>query len=127
MLAGGDDIVVLPGNAQASEIIRRVEGLSLPRMPMDGPPWLSAAEVSLLRDWIDGGAMDDEGHPARIPVGESVRIRGVLTAANEIDGARFELTAATDQDDVPAVGSRAELRGLIAPQGHIIAERLRGR
>jgi mono/diheme cytochrome c family protein len=127
ILAGGGRIVVLPGFAQASEIIRRVEGLSLPRMPMDGPPWLSAEEVSLLRDWIDGGAMDDEGRPARIPVGERVRIRGVLTALNEIDGARFHLTAATDHDDPAAVGGRAELRGKVAPDGHIIAERLRSR
>ena len=127
VLAGGDDIVLLPGQAQASEIIRRVEGLSLPRMPMNGPPWLSAEEVGLLRDWIDGGALDDEGVAAPPPAGKTVRIRGVLTATNEIDGARFRMTAATDRDDPPAIGGRAELRGLIAPDGHIIAERLRSR
>jgi mono/diheme cytochrome c family protein len=127
VLAGGDDVVVLPGQAQASEIIRRVEGLSMPRMPMDGPPWLSAEEVSLLRDWIDGGAMDDEGRAAPIPAGKRVRIRGVLSAANEIDGARFHLTAGTDLDHPPAVGGRAELRGHLASDGKIIAERLRSR
>ncbi len=127
ILKGGERIVLVPGNAQASEIIRRVEGLALPRMPMDGPPWLSSGEIALLRDWINGGALDDAGIPAPVPRGETVRLRGVLTAANEIDGARFHLTSATDRKGAPVIGGRAELRGLIAPDGNIIAERLRSR
>jgi len=127
ILRGGDRIVLLPGNAQASEIIRRVEGLAQPRMPLDGPPWLSADEVSLLRDWINGGAMDDQGNPAPVPAGGNVRLRGVLTAENEIDGAHFEMTAATRRKDLPVVGGAAELRGRIDSNGNIIAERLRSR
>ena len=127
IVRGGDRIVLIPGNAQASEIIRRVEGLSKPRMPMDGPPWLSGAEIALLRDWIEGGAMDDEGNRALVPAGRSVRLRGVMTAENEIDGASFQLTPATELKDSPPVGGPAELRGVIAPDGGLIAERLRGR
>jgi hypothetical protein len=96
-------------------------------MPLDGPPWLSTEEVNLLRDWITGGALDDQGRPAPIPAGAKLRIRGTLTAVNEIDGAPFLLTPATDHDDPPSINGKAELRGVVAPDGKIIAERLRSR
>ncbi|MCX7644388.1 MAG: hypothetical protein N2Z62_03705 [Rhodobacteraceae bacterium] len=127
VLAGGDRLAVLPGNAQASEVIRRVEGLAEPRMPFDGPPWLTGAEIALLRAWIDGGALSAGGVPAPVPVGARLRIRGVMTGASEIDGAAFEITPATRIDDRPSVGSAAELRGRIGPDGRILAERLRDR
>lgn len=127
VLAGGDRLAVLPGNAQASEVIRRVEGLATPRMPFDGPPWLTETEIALLRAWIDGGALSAEGAPAPVPVGARLRIRGVMTGPAEIDGAAFEIKPATRIDDRPGVGSAAELRGRIAPDGRILAERLRDR
>jgi mono/diheme cytochrome c family protein len=127
VLAGGDRLVVLPGNAQASELIRRVEGLAEPRMPFDGPPWLTAEEVALLRGWIDGGALSAEGLPAPVPAGARLRIRGVMTGPGEIDGAAFEITPATRIDGRPGVGRRAELRARVGPDGRILAERLRGR
>lgn len=127
ILAGGDRIVVVPGNAQASEIIRRVEGLADPRMPLDGPPWLDADDIALLRDWIAGGAKADDGTPAPVPVGGEVRLRGIMTAPDAIDGAGFTVTGGTRIDDRPAVGEAAELRGRIAPDGSILAERLRDR
>lgn len=127
VLQGGERLAVLPGNAQASEIIRRVEGYSDPRMPLDGPPWLSEEEVQLLRDWIDGGARSADGTPAEIPVGARVRMRGILTGRNEIDGAAFVVTGSTRIDDVPSIGGRAELRGRIHANGDIIAERFRDR
>lgn len=127
ILRGGERLAVLPGNAQASEIIRRVEGYSDPRMPLDGPPWLSEEETQLLRDWIDGGAKSTDGTPAAIPVGERVRMRGILTGRNEIDGAAFVVTGGTRIDDVPSIGGRAEVRGHIDANGDIIAERFRER
>jgi mono/diheme cytochrome c family protein len=127
VLAGGDRLAVLPGNAQASEVIRRVEGLAEPRMPFDGPPWLTEAEIALLRAWIDGGALSAEGAPAPVPVGARLRIRGVMTGPSEIDGAAFEITGATRIDDRPGIGGAAELRGRIGPDGRILAERLRDR
>jgi mono/diheme cytochrome c family protein len=48
--------VVRPGNARASEIVRRVRGESTPRMPLTGPPWLSDAQVATLEQWIAAGA-----------------------------------------------------------------------
>lgn len=127
ILAGGERLALVPGNAQASEIIRRVEGLASPRMPFDGPPWLGPDEVALLRDWIDGGALSEDGVPAPIPVGARLRMRGILTGPSEIDGATFVITNSTRIDDRPRVGSAAEMRGRIDAAGRIIAERFRDR
>lgn len=127
ILAGGDRVVLLPGNAQASEIIRRVEGLASPRMPFDGPPWLAEEDIALLRDWIDGGALSDDGTAAPIPAGGQVRIRGTMTGPSQIDGADFVIDGSTRIDDRPAEGQNAEVRGHIAPDGTIRAERLRSR
>ncbi len=127
ILAGGDRVAVIPGNAQASELIRRVEGLSEPRMPFNGPPWLTDGQVALLRAWIDGGAMDADGVPAPVPVGGRVRFRGTMTGPAEIDGAPFRLTPDTRIDDRPAIGTRAELRARVGQDGQIIADRLRAR
>lgn len=127
ILAGGDRIVLIPGNAQGSEIIRRVEGLASPRMPFDGPPWLADEEILLLRDWISGGALSADGDAAPIPVGGRVRLRGILTGATELDGAGFALTTGTRIDDRPGVGDAAEVRGRVAEDGSIVAERFRSR
>lgn len=127
ILAGGDRIVLIPGNAQASEIVRRIEGLASPRMPFDGPPWLSAEDVALIRDWIDGGALSDGAEAAPIPVGGRVRLRGVMTAPREIDGAPFIVTGQTRVDDQPPVGAQAEVRARVTADGALAAERLRDR
>ncbi|MBU4532005.1 MAG: hypothetical protein KUA37_08620 [Desulfomicrobium sp.] len=125
VLAGGERLVLIPGNAQASEIIRRVDGFASPRMPFNGPPWLASEEVMLLRDWIDGGALSDEGVEAPVPVGGRVRMRGILTNLAEIDGAEFEITGSTRIDGPPGLGRAAEMRGRVDTSGRIIAERLR--
>ena len=54
--------VVRPGDARASEIVRRVRGESQPRMPLTGPPWLSDAQIATLEQWIAAGA--PPGEPA---------------------------------------------------------------
>lgn len=127
ILKGGDRVVLIPGNPQGSEIIRRVEGLASPRMPFDGPPWLTEEEIALLRDWIAQGARGADGTPAPVPVGRHLRMRGILTAPGAVDGAAFVANGATRKKDIPAVGGRVELRGRVAPDGGIIAEELRGR
>ena len=48
--------VVRPKDPAASEIVRRVRGASLPRMPLTGPPWLSEGEIRTLEKWIAAGA-----------------------------------------------------------------------
>jgi mono/diheme cytochrome c family protein len=44
--------LVVPGDPEASELLRRVIGSSEPRMPLDGPPWLTDAQVETIRSWI---------------------------------------------------------------------------
>jgi hypothetical protein len=56
----GDDVVV-PGDACASLLVQKL-GEAPPfgaRMPLDGPPFLSAADQQLIIDWIAEGASDD--------------------------------------------------------------------
>ena len=127
ILAGGDRLVLLPGNAEMSEVWRRVTGLASPRMPHDGPPWLPEDDIRLIRDWIDQGAPDADGAAAPIPVGASLRLRGVLTGPAAIDGAEFVLDGGTRIDDRPRIGDQAEMRGVVRADGTVRATRFRDR
>jgi len=127
VLAGGERLAVLPGNPEMSEMWRRVAGFGRPRMPFDGPPWLADDDIDLIRRWIEGGAVDDRGAPAPVPAGARIRLRGILTAADAIDGARFVIGSGTRIDKSPRVGAQAELRAVVASDGRVMAERLRAR
>ncbi|WP_377507659.1 c-type cytochrome domain-containing protein [Octadecabacter sp. R77987] len=127
VLRGGERVVVVPGNAEASELWRRVAGYGSPRMPFDGPPWLTDAQIETIRIWIEEGAVDDAGNPAPMPVGARIRLRGYVTGPNEIDGARFSVTGQTRVEDRLSLGDEAEVRGRITPDGTISATRLRER
>ena len=52
--------VVKPGAVADSELIRRIKGISQPRMPMTGPPYLSDSEVALFERWIQDGLQQGE-------------------------------------------------------------------
>jgi uncharacterized membrane protein len=52
--------VVRPGEPAASELLRRVRGESLPRMPLTGPPWLAEREMAVIERWIAAGAPPGE-------------------------------------------------------------------
>lgn len=127
VLRGRERIVVIPGNPKASELWRRVTGLAEPRMPFNGPPWLTDAEIGLIRTWIEEGAVDDTGTAAPIPVGGEARLRGRMTGENEIDGAGFIVTGGTRVEHRPAIGAEAEMRGVVSGNGSITATRLRER
>lgn len=47
--------VVIAGDPSGSELIRRIKGLSQPRMPMIGPPFLSDKEIILFERWVTSG------------------------------------------------------------------------
>ena len=126
-LATGDRVRVVPGNPLASELVRRLRGVSTPRMPFDGPPYLAEREIRLIERWIADGARDAEGRPAKVPAGAAVRYRGRLTGEKEIDGLPFRVDAATRIDRAPRIGGGAELRGIVEPDGSIRATRLRRR
>lgn len=54
--------VVKAGDPAGSELIRRLKGISQPRMPMTGPPFLSDAEIARFERWVAGGL--PAGRPA---------------------------------------------------------------
>src|SRR5437773_284277 len=57
MLIGGKGgPAIVPGNAEGSRLFRMVTGMEQPRMPFGGAE-LPAAHVSVLRDWIQQGAV----------------------------------------------------------------------
>lgn len=57
-VAGSDNgPVLLGGNAKRSELIRRLQGISTPRMPFLSYP-LSDETIELIARWIDAGMPD---------------------------------------------------------------------
>jgi hypothetical protein len=58
MIGGKAGKMVIPGEPDKSEMVRRIKGASMPRMPKNGPPWLSDAQISLIQQWIAAGARE---------------------------------------------------------------------
>lgn len=56
MKGGRSGPAVVPGDPGKSEMIRRLRGLSEPRMPLSGPPWLPEEKIALIEQWIRAGA-----------------------------------------------------------------------
>lgn len=55
MLKGGQNgPAIVPGDAEASRMYRRISGKETPKMPFEGE--LAQSEIDLLRDWINQGA-----------------------------------------------------------------------
>ncbi len=52
---GAKGPAVKSGAPAESELVRRLKGSSLPRMPMTGPPFLSDSDVATIERWIAGG------------------------------------------------------------------------
>jgi mono/diheme cytochrome c family protein len=127
LLAGGDRVVVVPGIPLASELIRRIKGLSRPRMPFDGPPYLSQQQIRLLSDWVAQGAPDAEGRPAEMPVGRPVRLEGVLSGRWELDGLPLEIGPGARIKKRVGIGSYVRIRGRVGEHGRILVERIQAR
>lgn len=126
-LSLADRLRVVPGNPDASELVRRIRGRALSRMPFDGPPYLSEEEQNLIADWIAQGARDAAGKPAPTPVGAQLRLQGTLSSHWVIDDISPVVTASTRIDKSPKPGDLVELRARIDADGNIIAERIRRR
>ena len=126
VLGARERVRVVPGNPAASELLRRVKGLSTPRMPFGGPPWLSDEEIALIERWIADGARNRDGERAKTPVGAQVRLRGTLTGPRAIDGAQFKLEGARAEGPLRE-GASAEVRGVVEADGSIRATRVRAR
>jgi mono/diheme cytochrome c family protein len=128
VLASDEQVRVVPGRPEASELVRRIRGLARPRMPFDGPPYLNEAEISLISDWIRHGARNSLGEPAPMPTGARLRLRG----SQGQDGLLESLggsggSSGRRRDRLPGPDDDFELRGWVAPDGSIEVERLRRR
>jgi len=127
-MSANDRVRVVPGNAAASELVRRIRGQSLPRMPFDGPPYLIEEETQLVERWIDQGARDELGVKATIPTGAKIRLQGRLTERWNLDGnLPFRITGNTRLKKAPVPGDYVQLRGRLDSEGNIVTERLRRR
>jgi mono/diheme cytochrome c family protein len=126
-LSTGDRVRIVPGQPDASQVVRRIRGQSLPRMPFDGPPYLSPEEIRVIEDWIEQGAPNSEGRPAQIPVGAKVRLEGVLEPGWRLDGLPLIVSGSTRIDKSPRAGDYVQVRGRLDRNGNVRADRIRPR
>jgi cytochrome c5 len=129
VLASDEQVRVVPGRPEASELVRRIRGLARPRMRFDGPPDLSEAEISLISDWIRHGARNSLGEPAPMPTGARLRLRGSQGQDGLLEslGGGGGSGGGRRRDRLPGPDDDFELRGWLAPDGSIEVERLRRR
>jgi mono/diheme cytochrome c family protein len=126
VLRSDDRARVVPFAPEASELVRRIRGDARPRMPFDGPPYLSDAEIDLVIAWIDAGAPDVDGVAAPVPVGADVRLHGVWRADGTLDGLAVRLGPDARVEDA-AAGAYVQVRGVLEADGGVRVERVRGR
>jgi uncharacterized membrane protein len=126
-ISAADRARVVPGNAEASELLRRIRGRALPRMPFDGPPFLTDDEIVLIEQWIVDGARDSAGSPAPVPRGSRVRLHGKLVSPNRLDDLSLVITRSTRLDKSPSPGDYVEVRGTLDADGRVIVDRMRPR
>lgn len=79
---------IIPFNSSGSELVKRIRGISVPRMPFDGPPFLTEEEILTIEAWIDAGArpspppasnrppVADAGGPYTVQLGQSLVFSG---------------------------------------------------
>lgn len=127
VLRGGDRVVVIPGQPGVSELVRRITGKAQPRMPFDGPPYLSDEQSRVITEWVAQGARDAGGNAAPIPVGARVRLHGTLTGRWELDGQPLRVGPGARIKDRVAVGEHVRVRGTVGPAGEIAVERIQRR
>lgn len=105
---------IVPGDAEKSEVLRRVllPSTDEERMPAEGQPGLSEGQIALLRWWIEAGA------PQNVTLGELAvpdDVRPALLAAVGLGGGAArgaEAVVAADQETV----STLDRSGFIARQ-----------
>jgi uncharacterized membrane protein len=127
VMSRADRVRVLPGNPAASELLRRIRGQSQPRMPFDGPPFLSDQEIGLIEKWIAAGAPDSTGRAATVPVGARVRLQGRLGDGWLLDDLPLEITSRTRIDKEPGTGDSVRVRATVREDGTLNIERVRRR
>lgn len=126
-ISAADRVRVVPGNPEASELLRRIRGQALPRMPFDGPPFLTDDEIGLIAQWIADGAGDSAGSPAPVPAGSRVRLHGRLKSPDRLDDLSLVINRSTRLDKSPAPGDYVEVRGTLDADGRVVVDRMRPR
>ena len=126
-LSTADRVRVVPGKPEASELVRRIRGQAHPRMPFDGPPYLSDDEIRTIEDWVAHGARDTNGKVAPNPTGAAVRLHGTLRARWRLDELDLAVDARTRIDKSPRPGDYVEVRGRLDETGNVQVGRLRRR
>ena len=119
-----DRLRIVSGIPSASELVRRIRGQARPRMPFDGPPYLTEAEIHLIEKWVADGARDSAGNQAPIPTGQRLRLHGQLDDQWHLDGLPLTITQSTRMDKNPRPGDYVRVRGRINENGKITAERV---
>ena len=127
IVSARDRVRVIPGNAAASELMRRIRGQARPRMPFDGPPYLSDVEIAVIEQWIVDGARNSAGEAAPIPVGARVRLHGELQGRWRFDDLPLNITSETRMDKNPRAGDQVRVRGIVQADGSIRADRVSAR
>lgn len=126
-LASADRARVVPGAADASELVRRIRGQARPRMPFDGPPFLGDDEVALITDWVNQGARAADGRRAVAPGGAQVRLHGTLHGVWRLDDLPLTVTPSTRVQANPDGADYVEVRGQLRSDGTVVAQRIRRR
>ena len=125
-LRSDDRARIVPYAPDASELVRRVLGHARPRMPFDGPPWLSDAEIDRIVAWVADGARAADGTPADVAVGAELRLHGTWRADGTLDGLALDLADARIDDDAHR-GGYVQVRAVLGADGAVVVERVRGR
>ena len=126
-VSSADRVRVVPGNPAASELLRRIRGQALPKMPFDGPPFLTDDEIGMIAQWIADGARDSTGSPAPVPAGSRVRLHGRLESLERLDDLSLVITRSTRLDKSPGPGDYVEVRGTLDADGRVLVDRMRPR
>jgi len=123
-VSAADRLRIVPGIPLASELVRRIRGQARPRMPFDGPPYLTEAEILSIEKWVADGARDSAGNPAPMPTGHRLRLHGQLDNHWHLDGLPLTITNSTRMDKNPGPGDYVRVRGRIREDGKITAQRI---
>ena len=99
---------VKPGNGAGSELIKRLRGEGVERMPLGGP-YFEQETIRMIERWIDEGAKNDEPtNPIPVEKSEVLIIGGGvagLTAGVELIERGFDVTIVTEGHRLGGKGS----------------------
>lgn len=89
---------VNPGNPDASYLVQKIQGNAAVggRMPLNGPPYLSQAQVDLVRRWISAGAPLSASPPNQL------KLMSTIPAAAETSTAGLDSLTVIFNSDIDA-------------------------